>query len=684
MERMRTGGSAQTQGESRRRTATYVVATLCALLAGIGAAVAIAAGSAGGLDASFGTGGTTLLEKPVSTFPTPAALAPAGKIVVVSSGEEGATEKVFVSRLLPNGQPDPAFGSGGVARIEASSYIGAYAAAVQPDGKVVVVGYRSGGDVAMAWRLTASGAPDETFGVGGAAELSGGTFNYATAVAVAPDGKILVAGNSLTIPGPYHVSVWRLNVNGTLDPSFDKDGVAGISDAHEDMVDAIALQPDAKILVAGATANATSANDAVVWRLNADGGNGELNNARDPSFDVDGQADVDNGGSEAATSLAVQPDGRILMAGHTEGGPLGNQAVVWRLEANGGTGNVTNGALDTRFGDEGFTALGGLGNYARASALQLQPDGKILAAGEQKLGTGPFEAVTWRLGAGGVLDPSFGTGGAAAVQAGTSAAASALALQPDRRIVVAGTAFGAFGAGILVYRELGDPFSLHVVKAGAGTGTVHSAPTGIECGAACSALMNDGSEIGLSAAPAAGSSFTGWSGSGCAGTGGCTVTMGSDQTVTAAFDPVKPATPLPSHAPSLTSAKQSHRTWREGRKLASLARTGKTPVGTTFSFELDQPATVRLAFTQSVAGRRANGKCVPPTPRNRRRQACKRTVTRGVVVLGGHAELNKILFQGLLARSKKLPLGSYTLLLSATNGARQRSAVQSLRFTIVK
>ena len=236
-------GGTSGPGRGTRRKAVRVIAVLCALLAGAGAAVAVAAVGAGGLDPSFGTGGTTVLEKPASTFPTPAALAPAGRIVLVSSGKDGpeetGKETVFVTRLLPNGQPDPSFGSGGTARIEAASYIGAYAATVQPDGKVLVAGYRSGttSDTAMVWRLTAGGALDEGFGVGGVAELPAGTFNYVTAITVQPNGKILVAGNSFTEPGPYHVSVWRLNVNGTLDPTFDTDGVAGISDAHADTVE---------------------------------------------------------------------------------------------------------------------------------------------------------------------------------------------------------------------------------------------------------------------------------------------------------------------------------------------------------------------------------------------------------------------------------------------------------------
>ena len=317
--------------------------------------------------------------------------------------------------------------------------------------------------------------------------------------------------------------------------------------------------------------------------------------------------------------LAVSPDGKILLAGYTSGGPLGSDATIWRLTPDGGTGNVTNGALDATFGNAGTAALGGPGNYARAAAIQLQPDGKILAAGEQKLGEGPFEAVLWRLSANGGssavnsgLDPAFGSGGVSAVRAGAAAAASALALLGDRRILVAGSASAA-SSGVLVFRALGDPFSLSVVTAGAGKGTVRSSPAGIDCGAACSALIDDGSEVALAATPAAGSAFAGWSGAGCGGTAGCQVTMEADRTVTATFNPA----PGPrSTAPSILSAAQSHARWREGTKLASLARARvrRVPVGTTFSFRLDQAAKARLAFTQAVAGRKVGGKCVAPTP----------------------------------------------------------------------
>ncbi len=158
---------------------------------------------------------------------------------------------------------------------------------------------------------------------------------------------------------------------------------------------------------------------------------------------------------------------------------------------------------------------------------------------------------------------------------------------------------------------------------------------------------------------------------------------GADRTFTTAPAPIVPAAPT---TPKLTKATQSHARWREGSKLAALSRKSKkkAPLGTTFSFTLDQQSTVRFAFTQQVGGRKVAGKCVAQTKKNRRKRACKRTLTRGTLTFAAHAGVNKLAFQGLVARSKKLPLGRYTLLITASNKAGQRSRAQALHFTIVR
>ncbi len=158
---------------------------------------------------------------------------------------------------------------------------------------------------------------------------------------------------------------------------------------------------------------------------------------------------------------------------------------------------------------------------------------------------------------------------------------------------------------------------------------------------------------------------------------------GADRTFTTAPVPIVPAT---STAPKVTHATQSHARWREGSRLAVLSRKSrkKAPLGTTFSFTLDQQSTVRFVFTQQVGGRKVAGKCAAKSKKNRHRRSCKRTLTRGTLSLAAHAGANKLAFQGLIARSKKLPLGRYTLLITASNKAGQRSRAQALHFTIVR
>jgi alpha-tubulin suppressor-like RCC1 family protein len=139
-------------------------------------------------------------------------------------------------------------------------------------------------------------------------------------------------------------------------------------------------------------------------------------------------------------------------------------------------------------------------------------------------------------------------------------------------------------------------------------------------------------------------------------------------------------------APVITNARESHSTWREGGKLAQISRrkAKKPPVGTTFSFSLNEQASVILSFTQTVAGRKVGHRCVAKTRHNAKRKACRRTVTPGTLILSGRSGADKIVFQGRISRTRKLTPGRYTLVIMATNAAGQKSKPQKLNFTIVK
>jgi streptogramin lyase len=145
--------------------------------------------------------------------------------------------------------------------------------------------------------------------------------------------------------------------------------------------------------------------------------------------------------------------------------------------------------------------------------------------------------------------------------------------------------------------------------------------------------------------------------------------------------PAPPLVPIP--APTITAARESASTWRLGRKLARISRR-KPPIGTTFSFALNEPAAVRFTFTQRSTGRRVGAKCVAKSRKNARHKTCTRTVTVGTLSFTGHTGTNKVAFQGRTSRSRKLKPGRYALIIVATNSAGTRSTPVTLRFTIVR
>jgi hypothetical protein len=138
--------------------------------------------------------------------------------------------------------------------------------------------------------------------------------------------------------------------------------------------------------------------------------------------------------------------------------------------------------------------------------------------------------------------------------------------------------------------------------------------------------------------------------------------------------------PLTAGQPKLTALAQSASKWRRGHQQAKISR---APVGTTFSFNLSKPATVKLAFTQKASGRKVRGACRAPNPSNASKRRCVRTIVAGTLNLPGHAGLNKLRFQGLLASGKSLKLGSYNVSLTARDAGGLQSAAHSLSFTIV-
>lgn len=141
-------------------------------------------------------------------------------------------------------------------------------------------------------------------------------------------------------------------------------------------------------------------------------------------------------------------------------------------------------------------------------------------------------------------------------------------------------------------------------------------------------------------------------------------------------------------APVLSGVTQAHSRWREGNALARIsarrpAKRGKPPLGTTFSFAINEPAKVRFSFTEKATGRKVSGKCVAQTKHNKHKRKCTRTVVAGTLSFSAGQGADKVSFDGRLSSRHKLAAGRYTLTITATNADHRTSAPKSLTFAIV-
>ncbi len=135
--------------------------------------------------------------------------------------------------------------------------------------------------------------------------------------------------------------------------------------------------------------------------------------------------------------------------------------------------------------------------------------------------------------------------------------------------------------------------------------------------------------------------------------------------------------------PSVTRVSQSRARWALGKKLVRFTA-ARTSVGTRYSFTLNERAKIRFTFTQQQRGRKVKGKCVAQTNKNLGKRICSRLVIRGVLSFTGRPGKHKVFFDGRITRFHTLKPGKYTLIITATNAAHQRSKPRKLTFTIVK
>jgi uncharacterized delta-60 repeat protein len=373
-------------------------------------------------DPTFGSGGAARVFLTGSQAAYGLARQPDGKALGVG-GAGGGNALVF--RLGLDGALDRSFNSDGLRTIDSGGSEVALDAAVQADGKIVVVGSTSVGADAAVYRLSPDGSLDSSFHGNGARGIDSGGAEIAFDVAIQPDGKIVVVGSTTADGG--EAAVYRLNPDGSLDSTFAGDGARGIDSGGSEAAFAVALQPDGKIVVAGYTSLDV---DGAVYRLNPDG-------SLDSSFDGDGARGIGGPGIQMLGDVALQSDGRIVLAGVS-----GSDALFARL--------TPSGLPDPDFDSDGIQTLDGEGNDA-ADAVAIQPDGKIVASGQSSLG-----GLAFRLRPDGSPDTAFATGGVLALQRRGLRNARGLVLDPEGRIMLAGDT-DTIDADAVVMRLVGDP-----------------------------------------------------------------------------------------------------------------------------------------------------------------------------------------------------------------------------------
>ena len=375
---------------------------------------------------AFGATSTTSVERIQA-----AAIQPDGKIVVAGFTNSTGTSVIVVARFNRDGTLDTGFGK---QLLQVSVEDWAYAVAIQPDGKILVAGEtRPGNDFAVV-RFNSDGTLDSTFavpgsGLLGAVKTNMGGSDVPSSMFVQPDGKIVVAGRS-----DDNFAIARYNTNGSLDTTGFGTGGKVLTDiGGNDNINAIALQTDGKIVAAGYT---YGDGDFAVARYNS---NGSL----DTSFGTTGIITTAVGYQDQAHGVVIQTDGKIVVGGLSGFYPDYDFALV-RYN--------TNGSLDTAFGSSGitltdFTGFGYSNDQGRS--LALQADGKIVLAGiHGTAGTlSTFDFAMARYNTNGSLDTSFGSSGKAVTDFLSGFDSNtALVIPSNGRIVSVG--YAADGSGL--------------------------------------------------------------------------------------------------------------------------------------------------------------------------------------------------------------------------------------------
>lgn len=307
--------------------------------------------------------------------------------------------------------------------------------AIQKDGKIVVAGSSNNGrnyDFAIA-RYDSNGSLDSTFDTDGIVTMHIGNIdesNEASSVAIQKDGKIIVSGsvNSRDNTIRWYFATARYESNGTLDSTFDGDGIAATNfGSGGDMTHSVAIQNDGKIVVAGRYQKNRTDTDFAIVRYDS---NGSL----DRMFNGEGNVTTDFAGfHDEVYSIAIQNDGKIVAAGYSVVSRENKNFAIARYESNG--------TLDSTFDGDGKVTTDFGSNTDRAYSVAVQKDGKIVVAGESSNGD-DFDFAIARYNSDGSLDSTFGVGGKVTTDfGGNDDEVHSVAIQENGKIIAVGSSY---------------------------------------------------------------------------------------------------------------------------------------------------------------------------------------------------------------------------------------------------
>lgn len=393
-------------------------------------------GSTGALDNSFNGNGRVITDlgqlPPISTARV-VELQADGRILIAGGTLEADGFKMIAMRFLANGQADSSFGNQGRVILPFGTEGDlAYCMAVQSNGRILIGGYttQDGTTHFALARLLETGALDTDFGTGGIVTTPIGTFESEMyALALQSDGKIVAVGyawNSLSVPN-RDFAIVRYLENGSLDTSFGtaSSGIliqATTTTASEDFATGVVIQSNGRILVGGTRYPATGSSSFAIMRLTTAG-------ALDTTFGTGGRQTTTHGANSLqAQTLLLQSDGKPILAGLVT--VAGDREFACARYTSAGV-------LDSSFGSSGLAVISMGSSSDTALDALLDGSGRVLMTGYTVTTSAQFALL--RLTTSGAADSSFDSDGRVTWDLSTQAdTAFSMALQPDGKVLLAG------------------------------------------------------------------------------------------------------------------------------------------------------------------------------------------------------------------------------------------------------